>query len=148
MKKEQLENLTKGSRPSLHPCTPNWETLKGLVARAKDSIGDASKKTNSAPTRFAAAYSAAFWLARAALEACGYRPAGSEGHRVAVFQSLANTLDWDAPRWRRLDDMHKLRNRFDYGDIVEIPTQQLESAISGAQDLLEDLLKTFPNLKP
>lgn len=109
MKKEQLDNLTKGSRPSLHPCTPNWQTLKGLVARAKDSIADASKKTNSAPTRFAAAYGAAFWLARAALEACGYRPAGSEGHRVAVFQNLANTLDWDASRWRPLDDMHKLR---------------------------------------
>lgn len=31
-----------------------------LVARAKDSIADASKKTNSAPTHFAAAYSAAF----------------------------------------------------------------------------------------
>jgi len=65
-----------------------------------------------------------------------------------VFQSLANTLDWDAPRWRRLDDMHKLRNRFDYGDVVEIPAQQLESAISGAKDLLGDLVKTFPNLKP
>lgn len=25
------------------------------------------------------------------------RPAGSEGHRVAVFQSLANTLEWDQP---------------------------------------------------
>lgn len=52
MKKEQLDNLTKGSRPSLHPCTPNWETLKGLVACATDSIADAGKKTNSAPTRF------------------------------------------------------------------------------------------------
>jgi hypothetical protein len=44
--------------------------------------------------------------------------------------------------------MHKLRIRFDYGDLVEIPTQQLESAISGAQDLLGDLLRTFPDLNP
>jgi hypothetical protein len=58
-------------------------------------------------------------LARAgALEACGYRLAGSEGHREAVFQVLANTLEWDAPRWRRLDNLHKLRNRFDYCDVV------------------------------
>jgi hypothetical protein len=30
MSKEQLDNLTKGTRPSLHAATPNWDTLKGL----------------------------------------------------------------------------------------------------------------------
>jgi hypothetical protein len=65
-----------------------------------------------------------------------------------VFQVLANTLEWDAPRWRRLDDLHKLRNRFDYGDVVEVSEQQLESAIAGAQDLLDDVLRTFPQIKP
>jgi len=148
VRKEQLDNLTKGTRPSLHPSTPNWDTLKGLLERAADSLSDAKKKANSSPTRFAAAYSSAFWLARAALEACGYRLAGSEGHRVAVFQVLANTLEWDGPRWRRLDDLHKLRNRFDYGDVVEVSEQQLESAIAGAQDLLDDVLRTFPQIKP
>ena len=69
--------------PATHRRGPHHrKKLKGLVGRAEDGIADAGKKTNSAPTRFAAAYSAAFWLARAALEACGYRPAGSEGHRV------------------------------------------------------------------
>src|SRR5579864_3186229 len=148
MRKEQLDNLTKGTKPSLHPAAPDWETLKGLVDRAADSLADAKKKANSAPTRFAAAYSAAFWLARVALEACGYRLAGSEGHRVVVFQSLANTLEWDGPRWRRLDDLHRFRNRFDYGDIVEVSEAQLESAIAGAQDLLDDLHRTFPQVKP
>jgi uncharacterized protein (UPF0332 family) len=148
MRKEQLDNLTKGTRPALHPSTPNWDTLRGLAERAADSLADAKKEANSSPTRFAAAYSAAFWLARAALEACGYRLAGSEGHRVAVFQCLANTLEWDALRWRRLDDMHKLRNRFDYGDVVEVSEQQLQSAVAGAQDLLDDVLRTFPQINP
>lgn len=70
MRKEQLDNLTKGTRPLLHASTPNWDTLKGLVERAADGLSDAKKKANSSPTRFAAAYSSAFWLARAALEAC------------------------------------------------------------------------------
>ena len=64
-----------------------------------------------------------------------------------MFQVLANTLEWDAARWRRLDDLHKLRNRFDCGDIVEVSEQQLESAIAGAQDLLDDVLRTFPRVK-
>jgi hypothetical protein len=44
--------------------------------------------------------------------------------------------------------MHRLRNRFDYGDVVEVPEQQLASAIAGAQDLLDDVLRVFPKLKP
>ncbi|MGH7878512.1 MAG: hypothetical protein ACREQD_03360, partial [Candidatus Binataceae bacterium] len=76
MRKEQLENLTKGSRPSLHPADPDWDTLKGLVERAIASLADARRMANSAATRFNAAYSAAFSLARVALEACGYRLAG------------------------------------------------------------------------
>ena len=148
MRKAALDNLTKGARPALHPADPDWDTLKGLVERATASLADARRKVNSAATRFNAAYSSAFSLARVALEACGYRLAGTEGHRVTVFQNLANTLEWEAPRWRRLDDMHRLRNRFDYGDVVEVSVPQLESAIAGAQDLLEDLLRAHPELKP
>jgi uncharacterized protein (UPF0332 family) len=148
MRKEQLDNQTKGPRPSLHLATPDWEILKGLVERATASLADARRAANSAATRFNAAYSSAFCLARVALEACGYRLAGAEGHRVAVFQNLANTLEWEGPRWRRLDDMHRLRNRFDYGDVVEVSEPQLESAIAGAQDLLDDLLRVFPKVRP
>ena len=104
MRKQALDNLTRGPKPSLHPAQPDWDTLKGLVERAAASLADARRTANSAATRFNAAYSAAFSLARVALEACGYRLAGAEGHRVMVFQSLANTLEWEAPRWRRLDD--------------------------------------------
>lgn len=51
MRKEQLENLTKGPRPSLHPATPDWDTLKGLVDRATASLADARRSANSAATR-------------------------------------------------------------------------------------------------
>lgn len=61
MRKAQLDNLTRGTRPTLHASTPNWDTLKGLVERAGDSLSDARQKANSSPTRFAAAYSSAFW---------------------------------------------------------------------------------------
>jgi uncharacterized protein (UPF0332 family) len=136
------------SSPSLHPANPNWDTLKGLVERATESLADARRTDNSAATRFNAAYSAAFCLARVALEACGYRLADAAGHRVTVFQNLANTLEWDGPRWRRLEDTHRLRNRFDYGDVVEVSESQLKSAIAGAKDLLDDVLRSFPKANP
>ena len=61
MNKTQLENQTKGVRPTLHAQQPDLETLKGLVERAADSLKDARSKANSVATRFNAAYSAAFW---------------------------------------------------------------------------------------
>ncbi|MFZ1906990.1 MAG: hypothetical protein WAU56_16525 [Steroidobacteraceae bacterium] len=118
------------------------------MQRATESLADARRAANSPATRFNAAYGAAFCLARVALEACGYRLAGAEGHRVTVFQNLANTLERKAPRWRRLDDVHRLRNRFDYGDVVEVSESQLPSAIAGAQDLLDDVVRVFPKAKP
>ena len=65
-----------------------------------------------------------------------------------VFQCLAHTVEWEVGRWRRLDDIHKLRNRFDYGDIVDVSESQVETTIADAQALLDDVLGTFPSLKP
>ena len=65
-----------------------------------------------------------------------------------VFQCLAHTVEWEAARWRRLDDIHRLRNRFDYGDIIDVSEAQVETTIADAQALLDDVLNTFPMLKP
>jgi hypothetical protein len=146
LNKGNLDNLTRGVRPALHAADPDTDVLLGLVQRAQDGLRDARSTRNSLTTRFAAAYSAAFWLARVALEASGYRLAGSEGHRTILFQTLAMTLEWNADQWRRLDDLHRFRNRFDYGDVVEVPANQVEAAIAGAQELLEDILRKHPNL--
>ncbi len=64
-----------------------------------------------------------------------------------VFQCLAHTVNWDNSRWRRLDDLHRLRNRFDYGDIVDVSEGQVETMISDAQALLDDVQRIFPNSK-
>lgn len=65
-----------------------------------------------------------------------------------VFQCLAHTVEWENDRWRRLDDIHRLRNRFDYGDIVDVSEEQVETTIADAQALLEDILRAFPKAKP
>ncbi len=116
------------------------------MERAAEALGDARRKSNTLATRFSLAYSAAFWLARVALEAAGYRLAGAEGHRTTVFQCLAHTLDWPPGKWRRLEDIHRFRNRFDYGDIVDVPESQVEATIADAQALMHDVKAAFPSL--
>lgn len=130
----------------MHAAAPNLDTLSGLVERAADALRDARRKSNTPATRFAAAYSAACWLARVSLEAAGYRLAGAEGHRTTVFQCPAHTLEWPAQKWRRLEDVHRFRNRSDYGDIVDVSEGQLEAIIADAQALLADVLSAFPEL--
>ena len=147
VRKTNLENLTKGLKPALHAAEPNWETLQGLTHRATQALADARRNNNALATRFSAAYGAAFWLARVSLEAAGYRLAGSEGHRTLVFQCLAHTVEWENDRWRRLDDIHRFRNRFDYGDIIDVSEDQVETTIADAQALLHDVVKIFPRTK-
>ena len=113
-----------------------------------DALCDARRKSNTLATRFSLAYSAAFWLARVSLEAAGYRLAGSEGHRTTVFQCLAHTVEWPADKWRRLEDIHRFRNRFDYGDIVDVAESQVQATIADAQALLDDVFVAFPKLRP
>jgi uncharacterized protein (UPF0332 family) len=147
VRKANLDNLTKGAKPALHAAEPNWDMLRGLTDRPSKALVDARRKTNTLATRFSAAYGAAFWLARVSVEAAGYRLAGSEGHRTMVFQCLAHTVEWEANRWRRLDDIHRLRNRFDYGDIIDVSEAQVETTIADAQALLDDVLHLFPALE-
>jgi hypothetical protein len=148
VRRANLDNLARGPRPTLHAVEPDWDTLRGLTGRAIGAIADARRKSNALATRFAAAYGAAFWLARVALEASGYRLAGSEGHRTLVFQCLADTVERENGRWRRLDDIHRLRNRFDYGDIVDVSEEQVETTAADAQALLEDVVRAFPGVNP
>lgn len=139
--------MTRGARPALHAAEPDWNVLRGLVGRAEQAIADAGKRNVGLATRFSSAYSAAFWLARVALEAAGYRLAGAEGNRTMAFQCLAHTVEWDAERWRRLDDLHRFRNRFDYGDIVDVSEDQVDTLVRDATDLLDAVREAFPDLE-
>jgi hypothetical protein len=65
-----------------------------------------------------------------------------------VFQCLADTVERENGRWRRLDDIHRLRNRFDYGDIVDVSEEQVETTAADAQALLEDVVRAFPGVNP
>lgn len=144
--RRNLDNLTRGSRPALHAFEPEWDVLRGLVTRSESAIADADSRGVGIATRFSSAYNAGFWLARVALEASGYRLAGADGHRTLAFQCLAHTVEWSEERWRRLDDQHRFRNRFDDGDIVEVSVDQVETMLRDARDLLAAVRDAFPEL--
>jgi hypothetical protein len=44
--------------------------------------------------------------------------------------------------------VHRFRNRFDYGDIIDVSESQVETVIADAEALLRDVLRAFPKLRP
>lgn len=65
-----------------------------MLAMAGSRLADARQTNISLEGRFTSVYNAAHAAALAALRWHGYR---SE-NRITVFQSLAHTLNWPAPR--------------------------------------------------
>jgi uncharacterized protein (UPF0332 family) len=65
-----------------------------------------------------------------------------------VFQCLAHTLEWENDRWRRLDDIHRFRNRFDYGDVIDVSEDQVATLIADAEVLLDNVVDAFPKTRP
>lgn len=88
--------------------------------------------------RFTSAYNAIHAAALAALRWHGYR---SE-NRYIVFQSLGNTLDWPANKWRVLDAAHQKRNLAEYEGFLEIE----ESTIAELQRLANELIADVEKL--
>jgi hypothetical protein len=54
----------------------------------------------------------------------------------------------EARVYRRGDDAGRFHNRFEYGDMVELSEQQVVAAIESAQELLDDVARAFPRIKP
>jgi hypothetical protein len=108
MRKEALDNLTRGARPALHAAEPNWDTLKGLVGRAAEGLEDARQFRNTVQCRLRRA---AFYLARVA--ACGTALPVPKVIAWRCFRILPTRSNGRGHAGR-------LRNRFDYGDVVEV----------------------------
>jgi hypothetical protein len=115
-----LDNLVRIGQLKAEP--RNETEARRLLAMARTHLGDAQLTGPSAEGRFMSAYNAAHAAALAALRWHGYR---SE-NRYAVFQCLAHTLNWPAPRWRVLDAAHQKRNVAEYEGFLEVE----ESAIA------------------
>ena len=87
-----LDNLVRAGQLKAEP--RNESEVQRMLVMARTRLDDARLAALSAEGRFRSAYNAAHAAALAALRWHGYR---SES-RYMVFQCLAHTLGWSAPR--------------------------------------------------
>ena len=116
----------------------NVAEVERMLSMARTSLADAGVPVLSPQGRFTSAYNAAHAAALAALRWHGYR---SE-NRYTVFQCLAHTLNWPAPRWRVLDAAHQKRNMAEYEGFLEVE----ESDIAELHTLVAELIAVTANL--
>jgi hypothetical protein len=112
----------------------NDAEVRRMLSMARTSLGDAQLSALSPQGRFTSAYNAAHAAALAALRWHGYR---SE-NRYTVFQSLAHTLNWTAPRWRVLDAAHQKRNLAEYEGFLDIEASDINELCAMVSDLIAD----------
>ena len=125
-----LDNLVRIGQLKAEP--RNEAESRRMLAMARTHLADARTAGPSTTGRFLSAYSAGHAAALAVLRWHGYR---SE-NRYTVFQCLAHTVNWPAPRWRVLDLAHQKRNRAEYEGFLEAE----ESAIAELCALVEELI--------
>ena len=128
-----LDNLVRISQLKAEP--RNEAEIERMLAMARSRLADAKQTNISLEGRFTGAYNAAHAAALAALRWHGYR---SE-NRITVFQSLAHTLNWPAPRWRVLDAAHQKRNMAEYEGFLEIEESAIVELCEVVAELIEDV---------
>ena len=133
---------------SLERITPDEVMIGRLLSAAKRNIADANVTEISAENRFDAAYKAIMQLAKAVLQANGFRTMTSKpGHHMIMIQALGQTIGMDRRQVIVLDALRKQRNVADYsGDIV--PPSTVEECVSHAEFLLGAVAHWLNENKP
>ncbi len=130
-----LDNLVRIGQLKAEP--RNETEARRMLAMARTSLADARLSALSPQGRFTSAYNAAHAAALAALRWHGYR---SE-NRYTVFQCLAHTLSWPAPRWRVLDLAHQKRNLAEYEGSLDVEESAITELCALVSDLIADVAK-------
>lgn len=125
-----LDNLVRAGHLKAEP--RSQAEIERLLARARTRLADAQVSALSLEGRFTSAYNAAHACALAALRWHGYR----SDNRYLVFQCLAHTVGWPAPRWRVLDAAHRKRNLAEYEGSLEVEESQVAELRALAGELL------------
>jgi len=117
-----------------------WQRACGALAAAKQLLG---VDANSAASR---AYYAAFHATRALLALRGQTFSKHSAVRAAVHRDLVKTGKWPADLGRAYEFLIDLRHTGDYGGIRHVSGSDAESAIIRAEEVIEAVRQSCPDL--
>jgi uncharacterized protein (UPF0332 family) len=119
----------------LHQHDTSAEEMRALLHSAKEDIRSAEIEGIAAGWKLNMAYAAALRYARAALYACGYRPARDREHERTI-DSLAYTVpSVEADTIKLLHKIRRMRHTAIYDSVDMISDAEADAAMKAAIEL-------------
>lgn len=119
----------------LHRHETSAEEIRALLHGAEEDLRSAQIKGIAAGWRLNMGYTAALRYARAALYACGFRPAREREHERTI-DSLAYTVpSIEADTIKLLHKIRKMRHTATYGSVDMISDAEADAAVMVANEL-------------
>lgn len=133
---------------TLERIEPDKHSICKLLEAAKRNLADAHIKQLSSENRFDAAYKAIMQLAKAVLQANGYRTLTSKpGHHMTMIQTLNQTCGLDNDTIIVLDNLRRQRNDADYSGNM-IPESATKECVNLAEQLSRHVRQWLDDNKP
>lgn len=132
----------------LHRHETSAEEIQALLHSAEEDIRSAGVEGIAAGWRLNMGYTAALRYARAALYACGYRPAREREHERTI-DSLAYTVpSIEADMIKLLHKIRKMRHTATYDSVDMISDAEADAAMKVAVKLGESIMSWLKNEYP
>lgn len=129
----RLLNLERAKSLAREPTSR--EEIAGFIESGRAHLDDARNGAISLTGRFQLVYMAAHAFALAALRANDYRTASREGHRILVFQVLADSAGAPPELWLTLSRAHTKRNEAEYAGVVEVTKAEVQDLLKLTESL-------------
>lgn len=132
----------------LHRHQTGAEEIRALLHSAEEDIRSAEIVGVAAGWRLNMGYTAALRYARAALYACGYRPAREREHERTI-DSLAYTVpSVEADTIKLLHKIRKMRHTATYDSVDMISDAEADAALKLALELGQSIMSWLKNEYP
>lgn len=132
----------------LHRHKTSAEEIRALLHSAEEDIRSAQIDGIAAGWRLNMGYTAALRYARAALYACGYRPAREREHERTI-DSLSYTVpSIEADMIKLLHKIRKMRHVATYDSVDMISDAQADAAMKAANELSQHVRTWFRENHP
>jgi uncharacterized protein (UPF0332 family) len=132
----------------LHRHETSAEEIQALLHGAEEDIRSAGIEGIAAGWRLNMGYTAALRYARAALYACGYRPAREREHERTIDSLTYTVPSLEVDRVKLLHKIRKMRHTATYGSVDMISDAEAEAAMKVAVELGQSIMSWLKNEHP
>ncbi len=132
----------------LHRHETSAEEIQALLHSAEEDIRSAQIEGIAAGWRLNMGYTAALRYARAALYACGYRPAREREHERTIDSLTYTVPSIEADTIKLLHKIRKMRHTATYDSVDMISDAEADAAMKVADELSQQVRNWFEENHP